>query len=155
MSEHELERVELTNMCAIIDEKTQKVVVQERIKSWMGISFPGGHVEKGEALVPSTIREIKEETGLDIRHLKLCGIKNWFEPDKNRRYMVFLYSTTDFSGELIEETSEGKVYWEKIERLPELNLASGFAEMAQMMLGSSYTEFSYEIKQERWTKKFY
>ncbi|MDU1525301.1 MAG: hypothetical protein E7L30_06665 [Lactococcus lactis] len=48
--------------------------------------------------MPSTIREIKEETGLDISNLKPCGIKDWFEPKKNRRYMVFLYSTTTFSG---------------------------------------------------------
>lgn len=63
MTYHELERVELTNMCAIIDEKNKKVLVQERKKTWPGLAFPGGHVEKGEAIVPSTIREIKEETG--------------------------------------------------------------------------------------------
>ncbi|KKW72663.1 7,8-dihydro-8-oxoguanine-triphosphatase [Lactococcus cremoris] len=32
MAYHELEKVELTNMCAIIDEKNQKVLVQERKK---------------------------------------------------------------------------------------------------------------------------
>ena len=155
MSQHELEQVELTNMCAIIDEKNQKVLVQERKKSWTGIAFPGGHVEKGEALVPSTIREIKEETGLDISHLRLCGIKNWFEADKNRRYMVFLYATRDFSGELIAETDEGKVFWQEINHLGDLKLASGFAEMAEMMLHPSYSEFIYEIDGEVWEKKFY
>ena len=50
MTYHELEQVELTNMCAIIDEKNHKVLVQERKKSWTGIAFPGGHLEKGEAL---------------------------------------------------------------------------------------------------------
>ena len=69
MTYHELEQVELTNMCAIIDEKNHKVLVQERKKSWTGIAFPGGHLEKGEALIPSTIREIKEETGLNISQI--------------------------------------------------------------------------------------
>lgn len=155
MAYHELEKVELTNMCAIIDEKNQKVLVQERKKSWIGIAFPGGHVEKGEALIPSTIREIKEETGLDISNLKLCGIKDWFEPKKNRRYMVFLYSTTTFSGELINETDEGKVFWQNINQLTDLKLASSFAEMAEMMLRSSYSEFIYEIDGDTWKKKFY
>ncbi|MCL2113331.1 8-oxo-dGTP diphosphatase [Lactococcus protaetiae] len=155
MGKHELEQVELTNMCAIIDEKNQKVVVQKRIKSWKGISFPGGHVEKGEALVPSTIREIKEETGLDICHLKFCGVKDWFEVEKNKRYMVFLFATTEFSGELIGKTDEGAVYWETIQRLPELDLSSGFIEMAEMMLKQSFAEFWYEINDDDWIKKFY
>ncbi|AYG01913.1 8-oxo-dGTP diphosphatase [Lactococcus allomyrinae] len=155
MGKHELEQVELTNMCAIIDEKNQKIVVQKRVKSWKGIAFPGGHVEKGEALVASTIREIKEETGLDICHLKFCGVKDWFEVEKNKRYMVFLFATTEFSGELIRETDEGVVYWEAIQRLPELDLSSGFIEMAEMMLKQSFAEFWYEINDEDWIKKFY
>ena len=155
MTYHELEQVELTNMCAIIDEKNHKVLVQERKKSWTGIAFPGGHLEKGEPLVPSTIREIKEETGLDITNLKLCGVKDWFEPKKNRRYMVFLYSTTEFSGQLINETDEGKVFWQDINQLANLDLASSFLEMADMMLHSTYSEFVYEIDGEHWEKKFY
>lgn len=155
MTYHELERVELTNMCAIIDKKNKKVLVQERKKTWPGVAFPGGHVEKGEAIVPSTIREIKEETELDIKNLKLCGIKDWFEPEKDRRYMVFLYVTTEFSGELIDETSEGKVFWHEINGLEQLNLASSFSEMAEMMLRCTYNEFIYEIKGAVWEKKFF
>lgn len=39
---HELEKVELTNMCMILDETTNKMLVQVRDKNdWDGISFPG------------------------------------------------------------------------------------------------------------------
>ena len=58
-------KVELTNMCMVYDKTTNRVLVQDRIKSWKGISFPGGHMEDGESIVESTIREIKEETGLN------------------------------------------------------------------------------------------
>ena len=34
--------------------------------TWHGWNFPGGHVEKGEYVTPSVIREMKEETGLTI-----------------------------------------------------------------------------------------
>lgn len=47
--------------------------------------------------------------------------------------MVFLYSTTEFSGQLINETDEGKVFWQDINQLANLNLASSFLEMADMM----------------------
>ncbi|WP_337926721.1 NUDIX domain-containing protein [Paenibacillus caui] len=54
-----LPKVEMTNMCMIYDKTSGKVLVQDRIKSWKGISFPGGHIEDGESIVDSTIREIK------------------------------------------------------------------------------------------------
>lgn len=156
MSHHTLEQVELTNMAAVIDRKNHKVLVQERVKSWCGIAFPGGHVEKGESVVLSTIREIKEETGLLIKNLKSCGIKDWYEKDQNKRYIVFLYCTEDFSGELREETPEGKVFWVDLDHLPQEKLSSGFIEMAEMMLGQRVaSEFYYEIDNEDWKKKFY
>ena len=71
------EQIELTNMCMIYDNEGNAVVQDKVGKSWGGITFPGGHIEKGESFVDSVIREIKEETGLDIKNPKLCGIKWW------------------------------------------------------------------------------
>ena len=59
-------RTEMTNMVMIQDRQTSKVLVQDRIKSWKGLSFPDGHVEDNESIVDSAIREVKEETGLDV-----------------------------------------------------------------------------------------
>ena len=62
---------ELTNMCMIMDGT--KVLVQDRsANDWNGIAFPGGHVEPGESIAESVIREIREETGLTIEKPKLC-----------------------------------------------------------------------------------
>ena len=74
-----------------------------------GITFPGGHVEKGEPVVDSVIREMKEETGLTIRQPRLCGVKDWINEDGSR-YVVFLFKTDQFSGEL-RSSSEGRVFW--------------------------------------------
>ena len=52
-----LEAAKLTNRCMIINEQTNEVVVQNRIKDWKGITFPGGKIEIGEAIIPSTIRK--------------------------------------------------------------------------------------------------
>ena len=79
-----LERVELTNMCMICDGT--RVLVQDRKNpNWPGITFPGGHVEQGESFVDSVIREVKEETGLDVTDLRLCGIKQYI-PAENSTY---------------------------------------------------------------------
>lgn len=38
-------QVEITCMCMVLDRSKNKVLVQDRIKNWKGINFPGGHVE--------------------------------------------------------------------------------------------------------------
>lgn len=133
-------KTEMTNMCMIYDKENNKVLIQERIKSWVGISFPGGHVEDGESIVESTIREIKEETGLTISNLKTCGVVYWFNEETGDRYFVFNFKTDTYSGELIDETDEGKVYWVHADKLPTLNLSSGFAERLPMFFEEKYIE---------------
>ena len=107
------EKAELTNMCMIYDG-AGRVVVQDKVgKSWGGITFPGGHVEKDESFVDSVIREVKEETGLDIQSPKLCGIK-WWEADHGRRYIILLFKTDRYTGTL-HDSNEGKVFWAELD----------------------------------------
>ncbi len=103
-----MENVILTNMCMICDGKG-RVLVQNRVNpNWPGITFPGGHIEYGESIVDSVIREVKEETGLTVSNLKLCGIEDWMR-DSGERYIVFFYKTETFTGEL-ESSREGEVF---------------------------------------------
>lgn len=132
--------VELTNMCMIYDKINDKVLVQERIKYWKGITFPGGHIEDGESIVESTIREIREETGLIVSNLESCGIIYWYNNETGDKYFVFNYRTEVFSGELLDKTNEGRVFWVPKDDLIKLNLADGFKERLPMFLDKKYSE---------------
>lgn len=91
------ETVEFTNMCMICDG-SRVVVIDRKKRDWPGITFPGGHIEPGESFTDAVIREVQEETGLHIRSPQLCGIKDWCE--NQCRFVVLLYKTTCFDGEL-------------------------------------------------------
>ena len=135
-----MSKVTLTNMCMIYDQDTNKVLVQERMKSWKGISFPGGKVEDGESIIDSTIREVKEETGLTISNLEPCGVIYWFNNETGEKYFVFNYRTDIFSGELLDSTDEGRVFWVDREALSTLPLAEGMKDRLPMFLEKKYAE---------------
>lgn len=142
-----IEKVIFTNMCMIYDG-TGKVLVQDRLDpDWPGITFPGGHVEAGESFTDSVIREIYEETGLTISELQLCGIKDWTNDDGSR-YVVLLYKTNSFKGE-IKSSDEGEVYWTSLNELSKLKLAEGMNQMLRLFLEDELSEqFFYKEKGE-------
>lgn len=148
-------KVELTTMCMIMDKENNKVLVQDRVKSWKGINFPGGHVEGKESIMDAAIREVKEETGLDVWDLRPCGIIHWYNDRTEERYLVFNFKTETWAGTLLSETDEGKVFWIDIDELPGLNLAEGFGERLPMFLEDKYSEgFARWNEEENGMMKF-
>lgn len=147
-----MEKVILTNMCMIYDKVNNKVLLQERKKSWPGNAFPGGHVEDREAIVPSVIREIKEETGLNIYNPKLVGIRDWFEEDNNERTLSLLFVCEQFDGDLKDETEEGKVYWVDIKELDNITYAYGFKQQLPLFFEQKWVEIFSYIDQNKNTK---
>lgn len=134
-------QIELTNMCLICDG-TRILVEEKRGTSYPGgLIFPGGHVEKNESLWDSVIREIKEETGLTIRNPKLCGVKDWIEKD-GTRYLVLLYKTNEFEGEL-KSSEEGRVFWLERKDVLQANLIWNMRELLEIFDTDDYSEFFF------------
>lgn len=141
------EKTILTNMCMVYDDQGNVLVEDRCDPEWSGITFPGGHVEHGESFVASVIREVKEETGLDIEKPILCGIKQWYAQE-DVRYVVLLFKTNRFSG-TIHSSDEGEVYWISKEKLPECKLASDVDEMYEIFSSDDLTEFYYYYNGDR------
>ncbi|MCR5607965.1 MAG: 8-oxo-dGTP diphosphatase [Lachnospiraceae bacterium] len=102
---------ELTTLCYI--EKDGKYLMLHRTKKnndpnrdlWLGT---GGHLEDLESPHECCIREVKEETGLDIVSPKLRGVITFV--DNSWCELMFLFTADEFSGELIE-CNEGDLEW--------------------------------------------
>lgn len=138
----------LTNMCMIYDG--DRILVQDRFKEdWPGITFPGGHVEPQESFVDSVIREIKEETGLDISHVHLCGVKQFPSDDENDRYIVFCFKTNSYTGQL-KSSKEGRVFWIHRNDLSLHKLAEGFEDMIEIFENDDLCENYHWLENHQW-----
>jgi ADP-ribose pyrophosphatase len=130
--------IEISNMVMIHDKVTNRVLVQNRCKSWKGIAFPGGHLDAGESLYESAVREVKEETGLDVTDLKYCGMIHWNYGDNYEEHtFIYYYKTDKYSGELITDNEEGQNFWVDIDSVRSMDLAPGFDKQIDMFFNDS------------------
>lgn len=122
----------LANMIMLYDEEG-RFLVQNRLKQdWPGLNFPGGHVERNESLVESAVREMKEETGLDVSSLEQIGVYEWNLPQENLRHVAILYRSKCFSGQLVS-SKEGPMFWIKAADVPSYPLSTDFDKILLIM----------------------
>ena len=140
------ENVELAVLC-LIHQGERLLLQNRRKKDWDGWTLPGGHIEKRESIVDAVVREMQEETGLTIHSPKLCGIKQF--PIENGRYLVFLFRTESFSGE-VRSSDEGEMRWISRSELSDFNTVNDFDELLRVMLDDRLTEFQYVVDGETW-----
>ena len=110
----------LTTLCYI--EKEDSYLMLHRIskkndvnkEKWIGV---GGHFEKDESPEDCLLREVKEETGLDVKNIRYFGSQPWPYPSG-----LMVGFIADYAGGDIhlqdDELSSGNFYTR--DHLPEL-----------------------------------
>ena len=88
-------------------------------KDWSGLyDPPGGHIEKGEDILASAVREIKEETGLSVEDTKLRGVMhvtNFY----GKNIMMFVTTSTAKEKD-VRDSDEGELTWVRFDDLDTL-----------------------------------
>jgi len=119
----------LATLCYIEDTINEKTLMLHRTKKendvhegkWNGL---GGKFEKGESCEDCVIREIKEESGLEIKNPKLKGIVTFPSFLSEKDWHVYVFTCNEFSGELID-SPEGDLEWIDSSKLLDLNIWDG------------------------------
>lgn len=150
------ESVVVTALCMVYDN--HKVLLQDRIKEdWKGVTFPGGHIEKKESFVEGIKREVFEETGLKIKNIKICGVKQ-FQTKDDERYIVLLFKTNEFEGEL-RSSKEGEVFWAERKDFSSYKTVDDFFELIKVFDNENINELMFERCEENnhwnWVIKLY
>lgn len=74
---------------------------------WIGV---GGKFEPDESPEECVLREVREETGLELTEYRLRGIITFVQSGVETEYM-FLYTATGWTGELASDCREGVLEW--------------------------------------------
>jgi len=92
----------------LVTNKKNEVLFIYRAGKW---DLPKGHIEKGEDLKTTAIREVEEECGitnLNIQHFLTTTYHLFFRNGKTRlKETHWFYMQTDFKGVLIPQLEEG------------------------------------------------
>ena len=86
----------------------------------------GGKMHPDEDVVGCMKREIREESGLEVRSLRLRGTINWtgFGPN-GEDWLGFIFLVEAFSGTPMDKNPEGDLGWHPVENLMDLPMWEG------------------------------
>jgi len=93
----------------LVRNKNKFLLAKEKLEGgkeyWI---VPGGKVEFGESIEDAAIREIEEETGIKIKHLKFLTYKEAIFPKFNYHTVIFFFEAKTKSTKTRDDI-EGKV----------------------------------------------
>lgn len=102
---------------AIVVDERGRILLQRRTDNeyW---SIPGGAMEPGESIAETVVREVREETGIDVRVEKLLGVYSnpghvvAYDDGEVRQQFSVCFLCTPVRGELAtsSETSEARFF---------------------------------------------
>ena len=139
-----------TSLCYI--EKDGKYLMLFRNKKkndinegkWIGV---GGKFEENETAEECLLREVKEETGLTLKHYDYRGLVR-FRTDKEDNDM-YLFTADEFEGDL-SECTEGELKWIEKEKIFDLPLWEGDKPFLRMLIkGESDFEMTLEYVEDK------
>jgi 8-oxo-dGTP diphosphatase len=113
--------------------QNDKILFLKFSKKWGQVyAPPGGKINEGETPTDCVIREFREETGLGLINPTLKGISYWKNKDEG---IIFVYEANQYEGDILPESTEGKVEWIKIDEIKNIK---------QFDMNDKFTKYLFE-----------
>lgn len=136
-----MNNLEKEKSCGCVVIKDKKVLIINQIDGFWG--FPKGHVEKNETEEQTAIREVKEETNIDVKIEKEKRYVIEYLTDEGREKQVVYFVEKYIGGKLKPQESEIKeIAWFSFEEAINIITFENTKEMFKNILKDVY---DYEI----------
>ena len=112
---------------ALIRDDQGRILMIHRTDNDM-YSIPGGGVEAGETVSEAVIREVKEETGIDVRVIDMVGVFSnpehviAYDDGEVRQEFSLCFIAEPTGGELRTSSESKDVRWVALEQLADLDI---------------------------------
>jgi ADP-ribose pyrophosphatase YjhB (NUDIX family) len=122
----------------ILIEEDKILLLHQDVSKKRAWSLPGGTLEEGESLENCMIREMKEETGLDVEVKKLVYICDWLVDDVHVLHITFLVNKIGgILGDITEGLDTRKI--KSVEMIPIDNLETlGFDAKFKILVKNNF-----------------
>ncbi len=108
-----------------------KVLIVRRARPPRLHTLPGGVVEAGETLLEAVVREIREETALDIEPVALAGYREAIVPDADgrieRHFVILPFASRWIAGEPVLNEDLSEAMWLEPAAIARLETTAGLA----------------------------
>jgi ADP-ribose pyrophosphatase YjhB (NUDIX family) len=110
----------------ITDEQDRIALIRRRDNDlW---ALPGGGMELGESIIDTAVREVKEETGLDVEVTGLIGVYTnpnhvmAYTDGEVRQQFSLCFTTRLLGGDLLADSESTDIAWTRTRDIPSLNM---------------------------------
>ena len=128
--------------------KENSILLMKRKDTWYWDGYywvPAGHVEKWESFTTATIREAKEEIGIDLtkEQLKVVHVQHKKQNNANNERIHVYLLATERTWEITnnEQWKCEEIHWFDINKLPENTLDCQKAALNEIKKWVFYSEF--------------
>ena len=105
---------------SIIIKEGKILLIKRKNEPFKGMwAFPGGLIMDNETMEQCAVREAKEETGLDVKPIRLIGV--YSDPKRDpRKVITAAYLCEIVGGEVFASSDAEDIIWFDLDSVPEL-----------------------------------
>lgn len=133
---------------AVILNSEDKVLICRSNKWNHKYVIPGGHIEAGESMEEALIREVNEETGLEIFDIELLAINEsiYSESFQNKKHFIFVdYICRSSSSDVILNEEAQSYKWIDLTEIEDYDLETFTAKLLKELRKAAESNYKREI----------